>query len=55
MLGHVVQPKIFSRAGLSLRDCCENGSRQNCIHDVSGMVEREPEPDDRERFEIRLQ
>src|SRR5450759_214738 len=55
MLVHRLQLKIFSRAGLSFRDSCENGSRQNGIHNVSGMVERKAEHGDRERLEIRLQ
>src|ERR1700687_4374603 len=50
-LGHWVQLKIFSRAGLPLRDSCENGSRQNGIHNVGGMVECKPELGDGEGIE----
>src|ERR1039458_1252901 len=60
MLGHNilaprVQPKIFSRAGLPFRDSRQNGSRQDGIHNVSGMVERKVERSDRERLELFLQ
>src|SRR5260370_28226983 len=49
-LGHRVQLKIFSRAGLPVRD-----SRQNRVHNVRGMVEREAQHRDRERRKFRLQ
>lgn len=44
-----VQPKIFSRAGFPFRD-----SRQNGIHNVSGILNREAEFGDHERFEVVL-
>ena len=50
-----VQLKIFSRAGLPFPGSCENGSRQNGVHNVSGLVECEPKRGDRQRLEIVLQ